>query len=329
MLLVYGYGVGLDIRHLRTGFVDYSRTPESRSFLAALRESQYFDLVEEWDRRQELDRSLQANRIVVGITIPENYAQALLRQKPVDIDVQLDATNPYYSAASQSYLQAILRSRQTEPAKIEIRPRYWFNEELLTKWFIIPGLIPVILMAISAILASNAFTREKERGTLERLALSPIPAFELVTGKWIAYQLIGTFNSCAVIGMIVLWFRMPLRGDFFTLLACCEMFLLSAIGIGMLISAFIPSQQVAMFAAFVSTWAPSVLLSGFSYPIRSMPGPVQVITYALPARYFTTITRDIWLKGAGWKEIWPDALPMALLGLGFILGCMILIRKRA
>ncbi len=328
MLFVYAYGVGLDIKHLKLGVLDHSQTPESRQLLTAMTQSGYFDLALSTHSRQELDEALETNRCVVALTIPQDFAKHAMRHEPAPLEAQLDASNPYYATAGETYLRAILQAQEGAPP-LALRARVWYNPELRTQHFIVPGLLSVILMATSAILAANAIAREREQGTMERLVLSPLRSTELVLGKLLAYQLMGTVNIIVIVTLSVFWFRVPLRGDVLALFCCGELFLLSALGIGLLFSALIPSQQVAMFAAFVTTWAPSVLLSGFSNSIRSMPAAVQPITYALPARYFNKIVRDIYLRGASWPQILPEVLPMAAIGIGLVLTSVLVIRKRA
>jgi ABC-2 type transport system permease protein len=211
---------------------------------------------------------------------------------------------------------------------IDGRVRVWYNEELRSVNFIVPGLMAVILMMTSALLTSGTISRERERGTIEQLVASPLKSHELMLGKIAAYTLLSLVDVALVVLVGTLWFGVPLRGSLLLLCACSLLFLMSALGIGLLISAAIPSQQTAMVAAIMATMVPSILLSGFYFPISSMPVPIQVVTYLIPARYFLVIVRGIFLKGVGVAVLWPHILTLAVLGTALLSASILAFKKR-
>ena len=345
MLFLYGYGISSDINEIRLGVVDWSHTPESRDFIGSLTRSGYFNQVFSSDRYGNLGEAMDASRIRVGIVIPPDFARNLITGRRAPVQVLIDGSDPNTASVAQGYLSSIVQTynskvklqmasgsgagaHPTGVPPIDLRIRVWYNEELRSVNFIVPGLIAVILMATSALLTSGAIARERERGTIEQIVASPLRGYELVIGKILAYTVISFIDVVLVVLIGTLWFGAPLRGSLWLLGGCSVLFLMSSLGIGLFISSIIPTQATAMIGAVIATLMPSVLLSGFYFPIASMPAPVQIITSIVPARYFMVIVRGIFLKGSGFSDLWPQIVPLAGLGLLLMSLSVLAFRKR-
>ena len=329
MLILYGYGVSTDIRNIPMVILDQDKSPDSRAFISDFTSSRFFMLQAYASRMSDIDRGLDSGRAKVGIVIPPDFGKKLARMEQVPVLIAIDGSEPNTANAAISYVSTIvanysnqviiqsIRGRiplsQLQP--VDLRPRVWYNNELRSINFIVPGLVAIILMTTSALLTSATIAREWELGTMEPLIASPIRSWELMLGKIAAYTLISFADIILVLLVGTLWFKVPFRGSVILLLIMSALFLMSSLGLGLLISARSKSQQSAIMLAFLTTMIPGLILSGFMFPISSMPKPVQVLTYLIPARYFLVIVRGIFVKGIGLAELWPQALPMAVLGL--------------
>jgi ABC-2 type transport system permease protein len=328
LLLIYGYGVSSDIRDIRLGVVDWSRTRESRELIGAFSQSGYLRVVLRSDRYGAMREALDAGEIRAALVIPRDYAAHLARGRPVSVQLLLDGSDPNTANVGSGYAEAIVGGESLGIARawalrrsgasaathapISADVRVWYNEDLRSTNFIIPGLVAIILAMTSALLTSGTIAGERERGTIEQLAASPIAARELILGKIAAYSVIAFADVVLVTVVGTLWFGTPLRGSVLLLLGSSAVFLMAALGLGLMFSARMPTQQTALTAALMATMVPSILLSGFYFPISSMPPAIQAITAIIPARYFMVITRGIFLKGVGLRELWPQ---VAMLGL--------------
>ena len=329
LLLLYGYGVSTDIRDIPMVVLDQDRSPQSREFVRGFTGSRFFSIQSYADRPEGIDRALDAGRARVGLMIPPDFGRKVVRGELAEVLVAVDGSEPNTASASISYVSAIVsrysakviaremrgRVPLEELDPIDLRPRVWYNPELRSVNFIVPGLVAIILMTTSALLTSATIARERELGTMEPLIASPLRAWELMLGKIAAYTLISFADIALVLLVGTLWFQVPFRGSVILLMVMSAFFLMSSLGLGLLISARSASQQSAIMLAFLSTMIPGLLLSGFLFPIASMPRPIQLLTYLIPARYFLVIVRGIFLKGVGIAVLWPHALPMTLLGL--------------
>jgi len=329
LLLLYGYGVSTDIRDIPMVVLDQDRSPQSREFVRGFTGSRFFSIQSYADRPEGIDRALDAGRARVGLMIPPDFGRKVVRGELAEVLVAVDGSEPNTASASISYVSAIVsrysakviaremrgRVPLEELDPIDLRPRVWYNPELRSVNFIVPGLVAIILMTTSALLTSATIARERELGTMEPLIASPLRAWELMFGKIAAYTLISFADIALVLLVGTLWFQVPFRGSVILLMVMSAFFLLSSLGLGLLISSRSASQQSAIMLAFLSTMIPGLLLSGFLFPIASMPRPIQLLTYLIPARYFLVIVRGIFLKGVGIAVLWPHALPMTLLGL--------------
>lgn len=344
MLVLYGYGINMDVKHLRTAVLDQDKSPAARDLMQAFQNSEYFAIVRYLDSSAEIDRVIQREEARLALVIPVGYARDLANGKRAQVQVVIDGSDSTTASIAISYVSAILQGYSsqitlTAAAKagmagsdvlqpVDYRPRVWYNPELKSTYFVVPGLIAVILMMLSALLTSMTVVRERERGTIEQLVVSPLMPHELMMGKTIPYVIIAFLDIVLVIAAGRLLFGVPLHGSALLLLVLSALFLIAALGIGLLISTLSDSQQTAMTVAMLTTMLPSVLLSGFMFPIMSMPKAIQMVTYLIPARYFLVIVRGIFLKGVGPEVLWKQALPLLVFGALAIIVSGLKFKKR-
>lgn len=329
LLLLYGYGVSTDIRDIPMVVLNEDGGAQSREFLRSFTSSRFFLITRHARGFADFDRSMDSGTARVGIVIPPDFGKKVARGDEVEVLIAVDGSEPNTANAAISYVSTIVSRysngvilrmlRNRIPAErlkpIDLRQRVWYNPELRSINFIVPGLIVIILMNVSVLLTSVTIAREREQGTLEPLIASPICPWELMLGKILAYTLISFADIVLILVFGTLWFSVPFRGSLVTLMATSTVFLLSSLGLGLLVSARSPTQQSATLTAFLATMIPGLLLSGFLFPISSMPKPVQYLTYLIPARYFLVIVRGIFLKGVGMAALWYQLVPMAALSL--------------
>ena len=329
LLILYGYGVSTEIRDIPMVVLDLNGTAQSREFIRQFTGSGFFFVEDYALGLNEIDRQMDSGRAKIAIIIPPDFDKLLASGQQADVLVAIDGSEPNTANAAIAYVNTIvgtyssqiiareLRGRipldQLNP--VDLETRVWYNPELRSLNFIVPGLIVIILMNIAALLTSVTIAREREQGTLEPLIASPIKPWELMSGKIVAYALISFLDIILVLAVGTLWFKVPFRGSVLLLLGTSAIFLLSSLGLGLAISARSESQQSAVLTAFLITMIPGLLLSGFLFPISSMPRPVQVLTWLVPARYFLVIVRSIFLKGVGVEVLWRQLVPLTILGL--------------
>lgn len=303
LLFIFGYGITLDIKSINMGVYDLDKTAESRGLVERFRASGYFDIVGTVESTKETDRLIDRNIAHMVLVVPEGFGGSVKRGEPVDIQAVYDGSDANTTSIAMGYTEAITsRYSQSKGAKdpsgqIDLRLRVWYNPELKSRWFIIPGLIAIIMGVISALLTSLTVSREWEQGTMEQLLSTPIHPVEPFLGKITPYFLIGMIDVLISVAVGVWIFGVPLRGSFLFLLVVSSLFLVGGLSLGILISTAAKSQLVASQAAFVLTLLPAFMLSGFLYSIENMPVFIQKITYAVQSRYFVTILKDIFLKG--------------------------------
>lgn len=343
LLLIYGYGVSSDVRDIPLLVVDWCRTRDSRELAASFERSGYFRIVMRTEKYTEAVRILDRRYARVALVIPASCSRDLAGGRPVRVQVLVDASDPTTANVAAGYALAIV-NRQSEAVQrlwatrrgltpaalappLDARIRVWYNEDLRSTNFIIPGLIAVILAMTSALLTSGTIAGERERGSLEQLMASPLSARELMLGKMGAYALLALADVALVVLVGTLWFRVPLRGSLLLLAMASAVFVVAAMGMGLLFSARMATLQTALVAAVLSTMVPSILLSGFYFPIQAMPQLIQVLTLVIPARYFMVITRGVFLKGVGLEVLWPQLLMLALLAVLILAGAVRAFRK--
>lgn len=308
-LLLYGYALTFDIRHVALAVEDRDDSVESRAVVSAFLNSGYFDLAVILRSPGEMDRAMDANLARAALVIPENTGRLLRRGQPAPVQVIVNGDNANTAATVMGYAMTIVRGvsasliveqtglRAAPPIAIE--PRIWFNPELRSALFLVPGLIGFIGMITATISTALSVVREKERGTWEQVRMAPIGTVSYVVGKTLPYLGLSLVSSMGIVVAAMWLFDLPMRGSWGALLVATTLFLLGALGTGLLVSTVADSQLFAFQATLILAFLPTFLLSGFIFPIDNMPRPIQIVTYAVPARYFLVALRGIVLKGVG------------------------------
>ncbi len=334
MLVIYGYGVNLDVRDIAMAVCDRDGTPESRALICAFEATGYFHVRRYLGAEREAGELLDRGVVQVALFIPRGYGERRVRGRAADVQLIVDGSDSATASAIIGYADTLLRfysARATVAAlarrgvpraggfvPLDPRVRVLYNPDLKSTYFIVPGLIAVILMLLSALLTAMTVVREREQGTIEQLVVSPLRPGELMLGKLLPYVVIAYVDVVLVLAAGRILFGVPVRGSVALLLALAGIYLFSALGLGLLISVSAKTQRVAMTVALIATMLPTVLLSGFIFPIRSMPRVLQPLTDLLPAKHFLIIIRSVLLKGVGLEVVWPQAAILALFGVVLI-----------
>jgi ABC-2 type transport system permease protein len=329
LMLAFGYGVRFDIQHIPVYVFDREGSQQSQNFLKHFQASEYFNVVRTVDNYPALIRALDAGDCRLAIVIPADFSEQLKTGGPVSVQALMDATDNNTANVSISYSEAVVQNYNREiqldwlrgHGQTEFQPpltvdtRTWFNEDLESTANIVPGVIAIIMAVIGSFLTSLTIAREWERGTMEQLISTPITPLELMVGKLVPYFVIGLLDTalCAVIA--IWWFDVPFRGQWSVFFLSCTLFLTVVLSMGYFVSVAAKSQLAASQVALISTFLPAFLLSGFIYPIDQMPAVIQVITHLIPARYFMTIIRDVFLKGTSLPLILNDLIALAIFAL--------------
>jgi ABC-2 type transport system permease protein len=312
-LLLYGYALNFDIRHVALAVEDRDQSTESRTLVNAFVNSGYFDVAASFGSEDALRRLMDANTIRAALIIPENTGRALRRGDRAPVQVLVNGDNANTAATVLGYVTAIVQGVSSSllverlglnlspPLKVE--PRIWFNPELKSALFLVPGLIGFIGMITATISTALSVVREKERGTWEQVRMAPIDTVSYVVGKTLPYLGLSIVSAMAILVASMWLFGLPMRGSWWSLLLATTAFLLGALGTGLLVSTVADSQLVAFQMALILAFLPTFLLSGFIFPIQNMPRPIQIVTYVVPARYFLVALRGIVLKGVGLSTV--------------------------
>jgi ABC-2 type transport system permease protein len=330
-LLLYGYALNFDIRHVRMAVDDRDRSAESRALRSAFTHSGYFDLAAA-ATAATASPLMDRNEVRLILVIPPDYGRDVRTGLPVAVQVLVNGDNANTATTVIGYANTIVRSESLRYAPaaardagplLEVRPRVWYNPELRSTLFLVPGLIAYITMITAVVSTALSIVREKERGTIEQVRMAPLDAPAFVVGKSVPYFVISLLSVFAIIVAGMGLFGVPMRGSWILLFAAVSLFLAGALGLGLFISTLADSQQVAFQAAMLASFLPTFMLSGFIFPISSMPPFLQVVTYAIPARYFVSALRGVMLKGAGLESVAGQlaalaAFAVAVLGLASI-----------
>lgn len=329
LMLLFGYGVNLDLKGLPVYVLDRDGSQQSQDLLKHFQSSQYFHILRAVNDYPSITRALNDGSAKMAIVIPWNFSQRLSEGGPVEIQALVDATDDNTANVLIGYTQAVVqgysgevqtrwlaqRGQQIQPAPIGIQTRTWYNENLESSAFIIPGVLALVMSVIGAFLTSLTIAREWERGTMEQLISTPVSAMEIMLGKLAPYFILGMFDVvvCAVIA--IYWFHVPFRGSFITLLISSAMFLIVVLSLGFFISVLAKNQFAASQIALLITFLPAFLLSGFLFSIEQMPIALQWITRILPARYYVSVLKKIFLKGTPTAMLSADLIPLAVFAL--------------
>jgi ABC-2 type transport system permease protein len=338
-LIVFGYAVTLDVDHARIAWMDMSRTPESRALRACFEGSGRFDVVALPANQEEVQQLLDRSRVHAVVAVLPGFARDLARGRTAQVQVLLDGTDSNTASLVSAYAAGVIskfagrikpnsrndqqmiqvtkvtREGKLEPPGSSVIPstRVWFNPDLRSRNYFVPGVVANILLMVTLMLTAQAIIREKEIGTMEQLMVTPMRPLELMLGKTLPFALVGMVNMLVVTGAALLIFHIPFRGNFFLLMLCSLLFLMTSLGAGLFLSTISNTQQQANMGSFFFTM-PAFMLSGFTFPIRNMPLPVQYLTYLNPLRYFLEIVRGVFLKGVGVSVLWPHILILAVYG---------------
>ncbi|HKE26211.1 MAG TPA: ABC transporter permease [Bryobacteraceae bacterium] len=338
-LLVFGYAVNLDVDHARIAWMDMDQTPASRDLLSRFQGSGRFEVVMTPRNELEAAEALDRGTAQAVIRVLPEFARDLKRGRPTEVQVLVDGTNSNTASLISSYASQVIADFSSRAAaaqqgmrvlalspgappnmrftEVGARTRVWFNPDLYSRNYFVPGVIANIILIVTVMLTALAIVREKEIGTMEQLMVTPVRPIEVMLGKTLPFALVGIVDVALVTGIALLVFHIPFRGSPLLLFACAVLYLLTTLGAGLLLSTISHTQQQAMMGNFFFS-TPAFMLSGFAFPIRNMPVVVQYLTYLNPLRYFIEIVRGIFLKGTGIAVLWPQMAALAAFGAAMI-----------
>jgi ABC-2 type transport system permease protein len=340
-LFLLGYSATNDIRNVPLAVYDQCRCTESRTLLDAYRAADYFQIAYTVGSENEVRGLIENGQVRAAILIPPDYNQRLAAGD-AQVAFILDGSDPTVASTALSAAQLIGQSHATKlmterlarsglnlqlKLPLEVRTTVWYNPDLVSSYFMIPGVIGMILYAITSILTATSVVRERERGTIEQLIVTPIRPWELVIGKILPYVILAFIDTLEVLAIGHWWFGVPIRGDFGLILGCSGLLLLSGLGIGLFASTIANTQQEAMLTVWM-TLLPSIFLSGFFFPLEAMPKVLQWISYFIPLRYYLIIIRALLIKGVGAGPIWFEILALGLFGVVIMTAASLRFRKR-
>jgi ABC-2 type transport system permease protein len=337
-LLIFGYVVTTDVRDIKVAFLDQSHTPESRKLRDAFDANRTFRITRFTNQSMNLDQMLLKREVDLAIKVGPDFGERIRRGETAPIQILVDGSMSNMAAVRVAYTSLVLDRlnrafieelypEKIEYGRIDARIRTWYNPNLDSRNFYVPGIVAVLIMIVTLLFTSMAVIREKEAGTIEQLIVTPLRPIELILGKTIPYIIIAQAQMVVVTIFAIFWFSIPMKGSVLLLFAATALFLLSTLGIGLFISTVSATQQQAMMTTFFFI-LPFFMLSGFVFPIANMPMVVQWLTYLNPLRYFLAIIRGIFLKGVGLEVLWPQYLALTILGLIVFTGAVSRFRKR-
>ncbi|MEQ1871600.1 MAG: ABC transporter permease [Vicinamibacterales bacterium] len=320
-LLVYGYALSWDMSHIALAVDDRDRSAMSRAVISRFVNSGYFDIVADARSGDEVTRLMERGDVRAVLVLPAGLSSDLAAGRVVPIQVLLNGDNANAATTVMNYAQTILRNESARyrleagvaaGPPVAVEPRIWYNPQLKSALFLVPGLIAYIVMITAVVSTALSIVREKERGTIEQVRMAPLGATSFVLGKTIPYFAISFMSAIAILLVAMAMFQLPMRGSWPLLLGTVALYLVGALGLGLLISSVADTQQVAFQLALLASFLPTLMLSGFIFPIASMPAVLRGITYVVPARYFLIALRGIVLKGVGLSVVWEQLAALAV-----------------
>jgi ABC-2 type transport system permease protein len=327
-LTMLGYAASTDVRDVPVVVADEDKSTASRALIARFDASQNFVIIDSVSSLREIDQFLDAGTAWMALAIPRGYGERVHAGQSTAIQVVADGTDSNSTNVALGYAGSLVATYARDLAAdtghglttplVGADIRVWFNPQLESRDFMIPGIIALLLLAITTNLSSMAIVREREIGTLEQLNVTPLARWELIVGKLLPYAMLGMIDVVLVIAVAVGWFEVPLRGSVVLLLSMCLVYLLTTLGLGLFVSTISSTQQQAMITSSFFFLVPMVFLSGFIFPVENMPRAVEALTTLVPLRYFLVIVRGIFLKGVGLEVLWPDALALLAWGLAIL-----------
>jgi len=328
-LIMFGYVVQTEVKHIGVIVADSDRSVESQIIADKLTNAGYFEIIKRVDGEQKVAACKRSAEPTIGLIIPKGFQDNIKSGQTAELMLVVDGSDATTGMQAQQYALGVIAARSQEivsqrldsmkaitakVSSVEPRIRVWYNPDLKSVNYMVPGLIGMILTLIITILTSMAIVKERERGTLEQLIVTPIERWELILGKILPFIVIAFVEIALILGVGVFWFKVPFRGNIFLLLALCIAFLFTIVGLGLLASTMSRTQHQAQMTAWFLNM-PAVMLSGFIFPIENMPKVIQLVTYVVPLRYFLVIVRGIFLKGVGLEALWEQVLMLSILGL--------------
>ncbi len=334
-LLALGYAANMDVNDIPTLLVDQDRTPASRTLVERFTASRYFHLVGGEDTTERVEPWLVTGRAQLAVVIAAGYGEEAAAGRTPRVQVIADGSDSNSAVVGLGYASRIVSQAGAEllsaslprpRARVELVPRVWYNPDLLSRWFYVPAVLAMVLLLVTMVLPSMAIVREKEIGTLEQIIVTPLQAWQLMVGKLVPFVVIGLLDTLLIVGLTRLVFGVPLRGSLLLLTFLSLLYLLNTLGLGLLVSTMVNTQQQAMmFCAFL-LMVPMIYLSGLVFPIANMPEVFQYASYAIPVRYYGNVLRGVFLRGSGLSVLWPEAL--TLTGMGALLLVLASLRFR-
>jgi ABC-2 type transport system permease protein len=341
-MVIFGYAANLEIQHVPTAILDYENSQVSRDFVSRFQGSRYFDVREQTLDREKVRRMVDHGDVLVAVQVNAGFSEQLRKGQTARVQVIVDASNSNTALVSLGYvnqiaskfaqdyqIEALNRTSPTlmgQMSSIVLDRQPWFNPDLRSQWFFVPGVMGNLITLVIVLLTAFAVVREREIGTLEQIMVTPITEAEFILGKTIPFFLIGLFDAVLITAVGTIWFQVPLRGSLLVLSAGTVLYLLCVLGIGLLISTLSANQQQAMVSAFFFLM-PAIIFSGFASPISSMPIGLQLLTYADPLRYFIVILRGVFLKGVGFHVLWPQMACLAIFAVLILLASVLRFHK--
>jgi len=340
-LFLLGYSATNDVRNIPLAVLDQSKTTESRALLDAYKAADYFRISYTVRSEAEIETLISRGDARAAVIIPPDYANRL-NDGNAQVAFILDGSDPTSASTALSAAQLISQAHSTKllterfsrtgqnmriQPPVQVRTTVWYNPDMISAHFMIPGVIGMILYAIAAILTASSVVRERERGTIEQLIVTPIRPWELIVGKLMPYVILGFFNTIEVLAVGHWWFGMPIRGDLGLILILSVVFLATGLGIGLFASTIANTQQEAMLTVWM-TLLPSIFLSGFFFPLEAMPSVLRALSYLMPLRYYLVIIRSLLLKGVGLEMIQTEVFAMTLFAIGIMIAAALRFRKR-
>lgn len=335
LLVVFTYGLNLDVQPVRLGVLDLDQSASSRDYIASISASGDLRVAASTTTSENLADLLDRGQIDIGIIVPQEFERTLMRGESAEVQALVDASTPpqaraavdEFDTATAMYAMTVAPVA-SGPAGVVVASRVWFNPELRSVNFLVPGLFAFVLMVFGPLLSTLAIVRERELGSIQQVLVAPVSPAAFIIGKAIPYTLLAFVDFLLVLAAGVWWFHIPMRGSLLLLVGGGVVYVLCAVAIGLLISSLTRSQVVAMLLSIVATMMPSFLYSGFIFPIYTMTPVLQVVSRGFPARYFTDFTRGIALKGAGLDVLWPDLAVLIVMTIGLLLLAMSRFNRR-
>ncbi len=332
-LVLLGYAANMDVEKIHTALLDRDNSALSREYVHKLKASKYFSFDFVVSDYEELQEKIDKGKVILGLVIPHDFGKKIKKGKKVNIQAVFDASDANSATISASYLQVATKefaegliekffkrkgSKFSSSGWIESEPRVWFNPELKTRVFMVPGIVGMLLMIFTITLTAIAIVKEKEVGTLEQIMVTPIKPYQMILGKFIPFVIIALLMIPLVLVPMEIFFGIKIKGSVVFLFVSSLVFVLSTLGMGLFVSTITKTQQQAMMLAAFALMMPMVFLSGLAFPIENMPLSIQYLSYLIPLRYFIEIIRGIMLKGLGFKELWLQFTILILFGVGIL-----------